>query len=152
MKYEIQGRHFEDWTVGEDFETAHRTVTETDIVVFAGLSGDYNPLHTNEEFAKKTVFKTRVAHGFLVHAIAIGLANQTNYFQGTLIAEKTNKNIRFTKGVVAGDTIYVRAKVVQKNDGDKPDQGEVVFDVEVVNERGDVCSTSTRTLAIRKRS
>jgi acyl dehydratase len=61
MKQQTHGEYFEDWQVGEEFETAHRTMREADIVIFAGLSGDYNPLHTNEEFAKSTVFGTRVA-------------------------------------------------------------------------------------------
>src|SRR3990170_4615863 len=80
MKYAIRGKYFEEWEVGDEFETGRRTVTEADIVIFAGLSGDYNPLHTNEEFAKKGVFGTRVAHGFLVHSISIGLINQTGFF------------------------------------------------------------------------
>ena len=59
MKYQIEGKYFEDWKVGEEFETGHRTLTEADVVIFAGLSGDYNPLYMNEEFAKKTAFGTR---------------------------------------------------------------------------------------------
>jgi acyl dehydratase len=151
MKYETQGRYFEDWQVGEEFETSRRTITEADIVIFAGLSGDYNPLHTNEEFAKKTVFGTRVAHGFLVHSISIGLINQTTLFDGTVVAQKGHKNIVFTKGVVSGDTIYVKVKVVEKNNQGKPDRGEVVFDVEVINQKEEICSKSTRTLLIKKK-
>lgn len=151
MKYEMRGRYFEDWKVDEVFETAHRTVTETDIVIYAGLSGDYNPLHTNEEFAKKTVFGTRVAHGFLVHSISIGLINQSTYFDGTVVYQKGHKNIIFTKGVVSGDTIYAKVKVIEKNDTGKPDRGEIVFDVEVLNQKGEVCSKSTRTLLMKKK-
>lgn len=150
MKYQIQGKYFEDWKVGEEFETARRTVTETDIVLFTGLSGDFNPLHTNEEFAKKSVFGTRVAHGFLIHSISIGLINQTNQFDGTLIAQKVHKNIVFTKGIVSGNTIYAKVMVLEKNDNGKHDSGEVVLDVAVIDERGEVCSKSTRTLVIRK--
>ena len=151
MKYEMRGKYFEDWTLGEEFETGRRTVTEADIVIFAGVSGDYNPLHTNEEFAKKTVFGTRVAHGFLVHSISIGLINQTTYFDGTVVAQKGHKNVVFTKGVVNGDTIYAKVKIVEKNDMGKSDRGEIVFDVDVINQRGEVCSKSTRTLLMKKR-
>jgi acyl dehydratase len=151
MKYQTRGKYFEEWQVGEEFETGHRTVTEADIVIYAGLSGDYNPLHTNEEFAKKTVFGTRVAHGFLVHSISIGLINQTTLFDGTVVAQKGHKNIVFTKGVVAGDTIHAKVKIVEKNDMGKTDRGELVFDVEVINHRDEVCSKSTRTLLIKKR-
>jgi acyl dehydratase len=151
MKYQTRGKYFEEWQVGEEFETGHRTVTEADIVIYAGLSGDYNPLHTNEEFAKKPVFGTRVAHGFLVHSISIGLINQTTFFDGTVVAQKGHKNIVFTKGVVAGDTIHAKEKIVEKNDMGKTDRGELVFDVEVINHRDEVCSKSTRTLLIKKR-
>lgn len=151
MKYQIQGKYFEDWEVGDEFETGRRTVTEADIVLFAGLSGDYNPLHTNEEFAKKTLFGTRVAHGFLVHSISIGLINQTTFFNGTVMAQKGHRNVIFTKGVVAGDTIYAKVKIAEKNDMGKSDRGELVFDVEVINQRGEVCSKSTRILLIKKK-
>lgn len=152
MAYKARGKYFEDWVVEEEFETGRRTVTETDIVLYAGLSGDYNPLHTNEEFAKTTVFGTRVAHGFLVHSMSIGLINQTMYYDGTVAAQKGHKNVVFTRGVIGGDTIYAKVKVAEKNDKGKPDWGEVVFDVDVINQRGEVCSKSTRTLLIKKRS
>lgn len=152
MKYEMKGKYFEDWKLGEEFETGRRTVTETDIVIFAGLSGDYNPLHTNEEFAKKTVFGTRVAHGFLVHSISIGLINQTTFFDGTVVAQKGHKNVVFTKGVVSGDTIYAKVKIAEKKDAGQSDKGEIVFEVDVINQRGEVCSKSTRTLLIKKRT
>ncbi len=151
MKLESRGRYFEDWEIGDEIETGHRTVTETDIVIFAGLSGDYNPLHTNEEFAKTTIFGTRVAHGFLVHSISVGLINQTGFFDGTVMAQRGHRNVMFTKGVVAGDTIYAKVKIVEKNDMKKPDRGELVFDVEVINQKGEVCSKSTRALLMKKR-
>lgn len=151
MKYQTHGKYFENWQVGEEFETGRRTMTEADIVIFAGLSGDYNPLHTNEEFAKSTVFGTRVAHGFLVHSISIGLINQTTLFDGTVVAQKGHKNIVFTKGVLAGDTIYAKVKVVEKSDQGKSDRGEVVFDVEIINQNEEICSKSTRTLLIKKK-
>lgn len=151
MKYRIQGKYFEDWEVGDEFETGARTITETDIVHFAGLSGDFNPLHTNEEFAKSTLFGTRVAHGFLVHSISIGLINQTTFFEGTVMAQKGHKNVVFMKGVLAGDTISAKVKIVEKNDKGKTDRGEIVFDVDVINQKGEVCSKSTRVLLIRKK-
>ena len=66
---EYRAKYFEEWEIGKVYESTSRTITETDIVIFAGLSGDYNPLHTDEEFAKKSIFGTRVAHGFLVLSI-----------------------------------------------------------------------------------
>ena len=97
-------------------------------------------------------FGTRVAHGFLVHSISIGLINQTTFFDGTVMAQKGHKNIVFTKGVVAGDTVYAKVKVAGKNDMGKPDRGELVFDVEIINQKNEVCSKSTRTLLIKRRN
>ncbi|TDA68014.1 MAG: hypothetical protein D9V47_08885 [Clostridia bacterium] len=71
-----QGLYFEDFAPGQEFLTARRTVTETDIVNFAGLSGDFNPLHTDEEYAKTTPFGRRIAHGLLISSISSGLQNQ----------------------------------------------------------------------------
>jgi acyl dehydratase len=152
MVYQPRGKYFEEWKVGEEFETGRRTVTETDIVLFAGLSGDYNPLHTNEEFAKTTVFGTRVAHGFLVHSISVGLINQAGYHDGTVAAQKGHRNVVFTKGVVAGDTIFAKVRVAEINDKGNPNWGEVVYDVEVINQRDEVCSKSTRVLLLKKKT
>jgi acyl dehydratase len=79
------------------------------------------------------------------------LINQTTYFDGTVVAQKGHKNVVFTKGVVNGDTIYAKVKIVEKNDMGKSDRGEIVFDVDVINQRGEVCSKSTRTLLMKKR-
>ena len=100
--------------VGDEFYTASRTITEADVVNFAGLSGDYNPLHTDEEWARKnTPFETRIAHGVLIQSIATGLANQLGIFEGSTIAviEMTS---RFVGAVKFGDTIHTVLKVAEK--------------------------------------
>ncbi len=86
MVYKFKGKTFNEFKVGDKFTTASRTITEADVVNFAGLSGDFNPLHTDEEFGKSTPFKGRVAHGMLSVAVATGLANQLGIFEGTTIA------------------------------------------------------------------
>lgn len=151
MKYKVEGRYFEECEVGDEYESGGRTITEADIVIFAGLSGDYNPLHTNEEFAKKSVFGTRVAHGPLIHAISVGLLNQMPFFEGTVVAMRGYRNVVYTKGVFAGDTIFVKAEIVEKNDGGKPGWGEIVYDVDIINQKGEVCSKSTRVFLIKKK-
>ena len=75
---ELRGKYFEDWEIGKAYESASRTITETDIVNFAGLSGDYNPLHTDEEFAKSNLFGTRVPHGLLILSISSGSSKVAN--------------------------------------------------------------------------
>ena len=83
MTYAPRGRHFEEFTAGEAFTTAARTVTEGAVDSFAGLSGDFNPLHTDEESARQSAMKGRIAHGMLVLAVATGEANQLGIFEGT---------------------------------------------------------------------
>ena len=82
MTYAPRGRHFEEFSVGEAFTTAARTVTESAVDSFAGLSGDYNPLHTDEESARQSPMKGRIAHGMLVLAVATGQANQLGSSRG----------------------------------------------------------------------
>ena len=83
MTYKIRGKTFDEFNVGDEFFTASRTITESDVVTFAGLSGDFNPIHMDREFADNTPLKGRVAHGMLVESIATGLGNQLGIFEGT---------------------------------------------------------------------
>ena len=81
-----RARHFEDFEVGAETVTDSRTVTEADVVAFAGVSGDYNPLHVDVEFARTTPFGERIAHGLLGLAIASGLVSRTGAIEGTTLA------------------------------------------------------------------
>ena len=110
----MRGMYWEEWEIGAEFESPARTVTEADIVMFAGLSGDYNPLHVNEEYCKTTIFGTRIAHGPLVYAITAGLLFQLHLYDDTLIAFLGFENLKFTKPVKPGDTIRARIKVLDK--------------------------------------
>jgi len=86
MAYEGRGLYLEDFEIGKTYESPGRTITEADVVNFAGLSGDFNPLHMDEEFGKNNMFGKRVAHGALGLIIATGMSNQTGLFEGTTIA------------------------------------------------------------------
>ena len=102
--------YFEDFEVGQRFVTAGRTVTEADVVNFAGVSGDYNPIHTDAEFAKSTPFGQRIAHGLLVLSMLTGLRQRTGATDGTLIAWLEIRNYKFLKPVLIGDTVRGRAR------------------------------------------
>src|SRR4051794_8562639 len=97
--------YFEDLSEGDSWTSARRTVTEADIAAFAGVSGDFNPIHTDEIFAAGTAFGTRVAHGALVLSIATGLRQQSGLFNGTLRALVEIRGWKFLAPVRAGDTI-----------------------------------------------
>lgn len=134
MAYEMKGKYFEEFEVGDEYTTASRTITEADVVNFAGLSGDYNPLHTDEEFGRNTPFKGRIAHGMLCVAVATGLANQLGIFEGTSIALLGMK-IKYTAVVNFGDTIRLQLRVAEKKESSKPDRGIATFDTTVLNQK-----------------
>ncbi len=131
-----RGMLFEEFEVGLDIETAARTITETDIVNFAGLSGDFNFIHTNAYAAKDTPFGQRVAHGMLVASIATGLAVQQGFIDGTTLAFR-ELEWKFTKPVFIGDTVHVAIKVTETKPMPRLGGGLVTFDARVVNQDGD---------------
>jgi acyl dehydratase len=147
----MTGLYWEEWQIGAEFESAARTVTESDIVAFAGLSGDYNPLHIDEEFCKKTIFGTRIAHGPLVYSIAAGLLFQLHLYDDTLIAFLGFENLKFTKPVKPGDTIRARIKVLDKRESSKPDRGVMKRQLNVVNQRGEVVQEAEQLFLLKRK-
>ena len=136
MAYVPKGRTFDQFTEGEVIETCGRTITEADVVAFAALSGDWNPLHTDAVWAAGTPFKERIAHGMLVASVATGLANSSGVFEGTTIALLTMTN-KWTGPVKFGDTIHMEMKVGAKKETGKPDRGIINFLKTVKNQRGE---------------
>lgn len=133
------GLYFDDFTVGQSWVSPARTVTDADLVAFAGISGDYNPLHTDEEFAKTTQFGGRIFHGPGVFAVATGLESRLGIKDGTAIAF-LGMNWKLKAPVRIGDTIKVNQQVATlKPSSSKPDRGVVTFDVQVTNQHDEVC-------------
>jgi acyl dehydratase len=132
----IRGLLFDEFQEGLVFVSHGRTITEADICAFAGLSGDYNPLHTDEEYARTTPFRGRIAHGLLVQAVTSGLASQTGIFEGTTLAV-TEMVIRYEAPVRPGDTIHVELRVIGKDPEPALRRGWVRFSTTVVNQRGE---------------
>ena len=152
MAYVPRGRYWDEFTEGETFTTAARTVTEGAVDLFAGLSGDFNPLHTDEESARQGPMKARIAHGTLVLSVATGLSNQLGLFEGTTITLLGMDRIRWTAPVRLGDTIHVELTVREKKETSKPDRGVLVVGAVVKNQRGEqVMQAEWTTLMMRKR-
>ena len=147
----MTGLYWEEWEIGAEFETAARTVTETDIVMFAALSGDYNPLHTDEEYCKKTQFGTRIAHGPLVYAIAAGLLFQLHLYDDTIIAFLGFDSLKFTNPVKAGDTIHARIKVLERRETSRPDRGVMKRQLQVLNQRGEVVQDAIQAFLLKRK-
>ena len=136
---EARGLYLDQFTVGQSWVTPARTITESDLVTFAGLSGDFNPLHTDEEFARRTQFGGRIFHGPGVFAIAIGLEARLGLKDATALAF-LGMNWNLSAPVRIGDTIRVRQTVAEvKPSRSKPDRGVVTFDVEVMNQHDEIC-------------
>ena len=147
----MRGLYWEEWDVGAEFESPARTVTEADIVAFAGLSGDYNPLHVNEEYCKTTVFGGSIAHGPLVYAIAAGLLFQLHLYDDTLIAFLGFENLKFTKPVKPGDTIHARIKVLDKRETSSPERGVMRRQLQVLNQRGEVVQEGIQAFLLKRK-
>lgn len=147
----MRGMYWEDWNIGAEFESPARTVTEADIVAFAGLSGDYNPLHINEEHCRNTIFGSRIAHGPLVYAIAAGLLFQLHLYDDTLIAFLGFENLKFTKPVKPGDTIHARIKVLEKRETSNADRGVMKRQLQVLNQRGEVVQEGVQAFLLKRK-
>lgn len=149
--YQPRGMYFEEFEIGRQVVTQGRTITEADIVNFAGLAGDYNPIHTNAEFAKQTPFGERIAHGMLGLSIATGLANLLGFMDGTVIAF-TGLEWKFKGPIRIGDTIHVTAHVKQTRAVRAAGGGFVVLDVRVRNQREEVVQQGEWTVLVKSKS
>jgi acyl dehydratase len=144
------GRFYEDLRLGESFESPGRTITEADLTIFAGFSGDYNPLHTDEEFAKGTAFKSRILHGPAGLAIATGLESRLGLKDGTALA-MLGLTWEFKAPINIHDTVRVVERVKDKRETSKADRGIVTFAVQVVNQRDVVCQEGDWKVMMKRR-
>jgi 3-hydroxybutyryl-CoA dehydratase len=142
--------YFEDFAAGAEHVTRGRTITESDIMNFAGLSGDFIELHTNEEYARRSPFGRRIAHGMLTLSISVGLVTRMNLITDTVVALYGIDKLRFVKPVFIGDTIHVRKKVVDAI-AKGGEAGVVTFDTTVLNQNEEPVLVYRDKLVIKKR-
>ena len=143
--------YLEDFKAGQEFTTPARTITEADVVAFAGLSGDYNPLHTDAEFSAQTAYRQRIAHGMLGMSVMTGLAARTGMMEGSALAFLGIENWKFQKPVLFGDTIHVKMTVTDVRAASKPGTGVIKRFVEIVNQRSEVVQAGTLVTLVRAR-
>jgi acyl dehydratase len=143
------GLVYGEFAVGQRFETPGRTITEGDIMGFAGLTGDYNPVHTDEVFAAQTEFGTRIAHGPMGIGMAFGLAARLDLIDGTVVA-LLGVTWAFKAPVKPGDTIKALIEVLKTRDVKNPEHGFVELKIEMVNQAGTVTSSGTAQLLMRR--
>jgi acyl dehydratase len=141
---------FEDLPIGQEYRSPGRTVTETDIVIFAGLSGDYNVLHTDAEHMKSSLFGERIAHGLLILSIQQGLLERG--MPGRSREALVGLKWKFKGPVKIGDTLHVRGRIAAKADSDEPDWGLVTVEREVVNQFGEIVQSGETQHLVGRRS
>lgn len=139
----MTGLYFEEFTVGQKIVTVGRTIAESDIFTFAGLSGDFNQIHTDAEFAKTTPFGQRVAHGLLGVAITSGLAMRTGVLEGTVIAFREINEWKFSKPVFIGDTIHAEMTVTETKPLPRLGGGSVTIVFDVKNQKDETVMKGT---------
>ena len=149
--YQPRGKYFEEFEVGMVFYSTGRTITESDIVTFAGLSGDYNQIHTDAQFAAATPYRQRIAHGLLVTSIASGLIMQSGIIEGTTLAFREIGNWKFAKPTYIGDTVHVEAEVKSTKALRRLGGGAVEIALSVINQNDEVVMKGVWTVLILSR-
>ena len=130
----MRGLYFEEFEVGKQVISPGRTVTEADVLSFAGLSGDFNSIHTDAEFSKDTPFEQRVAHGLLGLAIVSGLAVRTGILEGTVMAFREIIGWKFSLPVFFGDTLHIVIEVEEKKSLPRLGGGALILSIDVRNQ------------------
>jgi acyl dehydratase len=143
----IEERYFEQYELGAERRTLGRTITETDIVLHAGQTGDFYPHHMDAEWCKTQEFGQRVAHGTLIFSVAVGMTAGT---VNMVAFSYGYDRLRFIKPVFIGDTIAVRVTIAEKREHKRPDHGLVVERLQVVNQRGETVLACDHLLLVRR--
>ena len=147
----MAGLFFEEFSVGQKVVTVGRTLSESSIFDFAGVTGDFTQIHTDAEFARGTPFGQRIAHGLLVLSVATGLATQLGFMEGTVIAF-IGLEWKFKGAVKIGDTVHLTAKVKQTKAMKAMGGGFVIFDVRVLNQRDEVVQQGEWTVLAKSKA
>ena len=149
MAFTAQHLYFDDLDTTASWRSPGRTVGESDIMTYAGFSGDFNPIHIDEEFAKTTPYRKRIVHGFGVFGIASGLGVQAPLVR--IIAMTGVRWWKFSLPVFIGDTIHVEARVVEKTVKGRGRRGEIVWYRGIVNQEGKTVQEGEITMLVECR-
>ena len=145
---EMSGLYFEELSVGQKIISVARTMTESDIVTFAGLTGDYNQIHTDAEFAKSTPFGQRIAHGLLGLSIAVGLLMRTGVLEGTVMAFREIIEWKFIKPVFIGDSLHVEMEVREMKAMRRVGGGLAIVALDVKNQKEEPLMSGTLSVLV----
>ena len=144
------GLYLEDFEINATHRTRGRTIGEGDVSLFAGLVGDYNPLHVDEEFSRQSIFGSRVAHGPLVLSTAIGLMSQLNWIDGTALG-LLGISWEFQAPVKLGDTISAKVTPLEARPSKTPARGILKIGFEVLNQNDEIVQVGSIVLLMQRR-
>lgn len=144
----MAGLYFEDFFVGQKVNTVGRTVSEADIFNFAGLTGDFNEIHTNADFASKAQFGQRIAHGLLGLSLATGLIMRTGFLEGTVLAFREINEWKFVKPFFIGDTITAELEIAETKALPRIGGGAIIASIIVKNQNGETCQRGSLNLLV----
>jgi acyl dehydratase len=143
---------FDDFQVGQKFVSPNRTVTETDLSMFNMLSGDWHPVHSDEEYAKGTVFGTRILSGIFGIAIMTGLSGKFGVFDRSVLAMLSLEDWFFHKPIMVGDTLHIEMTIIEKRPTSKGDRGIIDRKYLLLNQRGEVVQEGrSKALVLRRK-
>jgi acyl dehydratase len=149
--FQPRGKHYEDFEIGQTTVTASRTITETDVVNFAGLSGDFNAIHTDAVHAAQDTFGKRVAHGMLVQSIATGLAVQSGIIEGTVLAFR-ELTCKFSLPIYFGDTVHVKIEITDKKFFRRLGGGNITMKYNVINQEDNVVQRGEWVMLVKSKA
>jgi 3-hydroxybutyryl-CoA dehydratase len=143
--------YFEEFEIGDEIVSPARTITETDIVSFAGLSGDYNAIHMDAVYAATTDYGERIAHGLLIVAVASGLAVRTGIIEESVIAFREINNWKFSRPVLIGDTIRLVITIDSKKALPRLGAGSLILGLKILNQKDESVMRGTWTMLVKAR-
>jgi acyl dehydratase len=144
--------YFEDFEAGQSFESCGRTITETDLTFFSMLSGDWNPIHADAEFAKSTRYGQRVVHGTLGIAIATGMLHELGIFHESAVAMMSIDQWKFVAPILVGDTLHLRLEITELDPGKGARVGRLGRRFVMLNQRDEIVQDGMSDLLIKKRA
>jgi acyl dehydratase len=148
----MRGKYFDELVEGKEFMTPTRTITESDVVMFAAMTGDYNEIHTSKEFMKTSQFGKRLVHGLLGLSVSHGLLFRLGLLDGTGIAFLGIESWKFEAPLFFGDTIHVKVKIAETRvSKSKPDRGIVKFFLQIIKQDGTVAQSGYKTIMMKRK-
>ncbi len=147
-----KGFYFEEFEPGQSITSGGRTVTEADVVGFAALTGDWTPIHTDAVYAAGHPFGQRVAHGLLGMSIAVALAMRMGFLDDTVLAFREISDWKFSQPIHLGDTIHMRATVVETRAVPRLKGGQVTLEVEILNQEEKIVQHGIWAMLVKSQS